>query len=206
MNAISDAVVAAFPKLSATERRVSLALYRLLAEGRPVALERLSAKADVAAGAVRDFLERWHGVKRDADGAVVGYWGLTVRETGHRMRIDGRQMYTWCAWDALFIPPLLGITATVESMCPASKGPIFLAITRSGIESVQPQATAISFVMPRSADIAQDVVKNFCRYVHFFASRALAEAWTAGQPGTLVLSLDDAWQLGLRKNAGQYGT
>lgn len=204
MSSIADAVIAAFPELSEAEERVSLVLYRLLARGRPVDPRQIAAASQVPPEAVRGFLERWHGVKRDADGAIVGYWGLTLAQTQYRLRFDGRQLYTWCAWDALFIPPLLDASAEVESVCPVSKEAIALKLSPSGIESVRPARTVISFIVPQSADIEKDVIKHFCCYVHFFASGLLGRQWAAEQPGTLLLSLSEAWQIGLRKNAAQY--
>jgi alkylmercury lyase len=206
MSSLSDGVIAAFPRLSELEARVSLALYRLLAQGRAVDPKQISAASQISTEVVRGFLERWHGVKRNADGAVIGYWGLTLTETKHRLRLDGRQVYAWCAWDTLFIPPLLDATAHVESVCPVSKEAIALNISPSGIESVRPEQTVISFVVPERVDIEKDVIKHFCSHVHFFASRELGEEWAADQLGTLLLTLNEAWQIGLRKNAAQYCT
>ncbi|WP_455153162.1 organomercurial lyase [Cupriavidus basilensis] len=33
--------------------------------------------------------------------SLVGY-GLTLRETRHAFEVDGRRLYTWCAFDTLF--------------------------------------------------------------------------------------------------------
>jgi len=68
----------------------------------------------------------------------------------------------------------------------------------------RPAGTVVSFVTPRQKAIEQDVVKNFCHFVHFFASAEHGERWTAKHPGTFLLSLGDAWELGRRKNAAQY--
>ncbi len=35
------------------------------------------------------------------------YWGLAIAETKHRLEVDGRALYTWCAWDSLFLPEIL---------------------------------------------------------------------------------------------------
>ncbi|MGH7575101.1 MAG: organomercurial lyase [Longimicrobiales bacterium] len=36
----------------------------------------------------------------------------------HRFEIDARTLGTWCAWDSLFIPELLGEAARVQSTDP----------------------------------------------------------------------------------------
>lgn len=78
LDQIASAVITAFPKLSEPEQHAALALYRLLAKGRPVTAEELSAASGVPEPAVHDMLARWHGVQRSADGAVTAFWGLTL--------------------------------------------------------------------------------------------------------------------------------
>jgi alkylmercury lyase len=201
---ISDAVIAALPKLSAVEQRVSLAAYRLLVGGQPVTAEQISSASGVARDAVAEMLGRWHGVERDEDGAVTGFWGLTLATTKHRFRVGGRQLHTWCAWDTLFLPALLGAPADVESRCPASGQRIELKIGPAGVEAVLPEAVALSFLVPNEADIERNVIESFCCYVHFFASAEMGEEWASRRAGTFILALDEAWQIGARKNAAQF--
>src|SRR5580658_7314438 len=56
-----------------------------------------------------------------------------------------------------------------------------------------------------SSRFQQDIVQNFCHYIHFFRSRKDAEVWTAKTPGTFILSLDEATELARRKNQLQFG-
>ena len=58
----------------------------------------------------------------------------------HRFEVAGRTLYTWCAWDSLFLPQILGQEAEVESTCPltaAEAGPRRLTCLFE--ESVQAQ-------------------------------------------------------------------
>ena len=204
LDQIASAVISAFPKLSAPEQRAALALYRLLAKGRPVTAEQLSAASAVPGPAVHDMLAKWHGVQRSADGAVTAFWGLTLSKTKHRFRVDGRELHTWCAWDTLFLPPLLGATAEVESACPMTGKGIALRIGPRGIEAAEPEAVILSFVTPHQTDVERNVIETFCCHVHFFASPEAGEEWSARRNGIFLLSLSDAWQIGTRKNAAQY--
>lgn len=201
---ISDAVIAAFPKLTAVEQRVSLAAYRLLVGGQPVTAEQISSATGVARDAVAEMLGRWRGVERDEDGAVTAFWGLTLATTKHRFRVGGRQLHTWCAWDTLFLPALLGPPAVVESKCPASGQQIELKIGPAGVEAVLPETVAVSFLVPSEADIERSITESFCCYVYFFASADTGEEWASRRPGTFILTLDEAWQIGKRKNAAQF--
>ena len=53
-------------------------------------------------------------------------------------------------------------------------------------------------------EMTEDVVAKFCHFVFFFPSREIGEKWVAKNPGTVLLSLDDAFELAKRRNRGQF--
>lgn len=193
-----------FLGLGKMEQRVSLQLYRMLAQGRPVARKTLAAALNLSGDVVSNILRGWPGVYHDEDQNIIGYWGLALPEMDHRFEINGRTLYTWCAWDSLFIPELLHQIARVNSMCPNTGEEIRLTITPHGIEHRHPASTVMSFVKPDAAKIRQDVILHFCKYVYFFSSADEATRWVTNNPGTLVLSLETAYELGRKKNRAQY--
>src|SRR5438105_3553591 len=81
---------------------------------------------------------------------ITGYWGLALSPTAHRFLIRGRLLYTWCAWDSLFIPELLGESARVESSCPQTKSRIHLTVTPRGVIDLDPAGAVVSLVTPDS--------------------------------------------------------
>ena len=199
-------VINLFPRLSPIEQRTSMALYRMLAEGRPVAHEALAARAGLPPSQVSEVLDDWFGVYYDSGGDIIAYGGLTLREMRHRLRINGRTLYAWCAWDTLFLPQILDAEVGVESACRVSGERIRLTVTPSEIRMADPTSTAVSFVTPDESKVKRDVVLNFCHDVHFFRSMETAENWLSTQSATRLLTLDQAWRLGREKNAAQYGT
>lgn len=204
LDEVFAAIVEAFPKLSTVDQRIAIAVYRLLATGRAAGIQDIAGRTEIAPSQVEGTLRSWHGIHFNDSGAVVGYWGLTLARTRHRLRVDGRDLYTWCAWDTLFIPMLLGDEADVESECPVSGERISMRVGRDGLESVSHGGAVVSFVTPQQGKIEENVIRNFCHYVHFLASEAHGKRWRAEHPGTFLLSLAQAWELGRRKNAAQY--
>lgn len=194
-----------FPRLSRTEQQISVALYRLLAEGRPVAHEALAARVGLPLAQVNAVLDAWFGVYYNAAAEIIGYWGLALQKMSHRLRINGRKLYAWCAWDTLFLPHILGTAAEVESNCPVSGETIRLTVAPGGIQAVDPRDTMVSFITPEQAKVKENIVLNFCHYVHFFRSAEASEAWRSKHLGTRLLTVDEAWALGREKNAFQYG-
>ena len=87
------------------------------------------------------------GMQSDDSGNIIGA-ALTTRETPHRVRIAGRELYAWCALDTLFIPGLLGETALVESSCPSSGEVIRLTVSPERIEACEPTGVWLSVFLP----------------------------------------------------------
>jgi alkylmercury lyase len=200
---VSEAILALFPPFSESEERVALTLYRLLADGRAVSISVLASAADVSPAHTEAMLSRWPGVYRDGDGRVIGYGGLSIAVTKHRMQVERNTCYTWCAWDTLFIPQLLGVSAQVTSTCGATDEPIALAVHRYGVETAG-EPPAVSLMAPDPASALSDIISHFGCHVQFFASERAGKEWTAKRPDTFLATLDQAWELGRRHNALRY--
>lgn len=203
LNSILEVLLEVRAPFAAAEQDLSLTLYRLLAQGEPVSPEAMARAASVDRARVDAALSSWPGVYRDDAGRVIGYWGLTISQTPHRMLVDGRRAYTWCAWDALFLPELLGSTAQVESSCPVTGAKIVLEVTAQGV-ACKGERPLVSFVAPDPSKAATDLVRSFCHFVFFFATGKAAREWAGARPGTVLASLDEAWELGRQRNARCY--
>jgi alkylmercury lyase len=193
--ALTSGLLRVFPPLDESGRRIALQTYRALAQGAPV----VPAKEALAQ------LRSWPGVYFDNEARVIGFWGLTIVPMPHRLRIDGCQLYAWCAWDTLFLPMLLGARVDVESACRSSGEPVRLTVTPDGLQSAAPAETVVSFLLPQAEAVNANIITSFCHYVHFFRSPAAASDWLAERPGMFQLSLADAYDLGRRINRARYG-
>ncbi len=191
------------PFLEDAERELAHATYRLLAEGKPVPLEDIARSAGADPDWVHRTIEDWTGVFKDDEGRIVAFWGLAIPEMDHRFEIDGRTLYTWCAWDPLFIAPLLATTARVTSTCPVTDRTITFLVGPDGVSDLRPAEAVLSFLQP-TPEMKQDVIESFCHFVLLFASKDAADSWIAEHPGTFVLEIDDAFELG-RRTLGRFG-
>lgn len=194
---MADAISSAMPRLDATEQRIAIGTYRLLAKGEPVSSEAIAHATNNPVGRVEEALNSWPGVYRDDEGRVVGFWGLTTArlEPAYRFLIDGKTSYAWCALDTLFIPALLGKTVGVEATCPVTGERVSLVVDRSGVSDLKPSGAVVSMVIP-DGPFGCDVIESFCRKVLFFASEEAGASWTAKNKGTTLLSVQEAFELG----------
>ena len=206
IEALSEHLLRVFPVLDPSGQRLSLALYRELAHGAPVSPPSLADRVEMRAEAVVRQLRNWPGVYYDGEQRVVGFWGLTIAPMPHRLRVDGRELYAWCAWDTLFLPALLGTGVEVESSCRVTGAPVRLMVTPRGVESAEPAGLSVSFLLPDAEAMNANVITSFCHHVHFFSSRKAAKPWLHEHPETFLLSLADAYEFGSRMNRARYGT
>jgi len=195
LNALLGAFPDEFVRISLEEQGVAIALYRLLALGKPVTRLHLAQVSSKPVAEVDHLLEKWPSVYHDNIGNVIGFWGLSIGEMPHKLLINGRELYAWCAWDTLFLPALLGSTTQISSCCSQSGKIIKLTIDPACIASVDPQTAVLSFITPDENGIREDVINNFCHSVLFFASPALGEQWVAEHPGTFLISVENAFEL-----------
>lgn len=190
----SDLSVRAFTGLGPRVQR------ELAAHG-PVAPERLEQlRREAGVGTAE--AEALHALtETDAHGHIRGALGLTVDPTVHEFRVDGQQLYTWCAFDALVFPVAHGWTAEVRSVCPASGQPITFTVTPSAVTNSSPEGAVLGVVMPSegaSANTMEKVKAVYCARNNVYASRGAAHDATAADPDIAVVSLDDAHRFGQR--------
>jgi alkylmercury lyase len=201
---IAEQLVCCAADLDATDQCVQLALFRLLAKGEPVEPGRLAREVGLESSDVVARLGHWHGVHTDDEARVVAFQGLSIVEAPHRLRVDGRVLYAWCAWDTLFVPELIDRPAGIESTCPVTGNVITLRVGPEGPAAVSPSEAVLSFLLP-SSEFGEDTFASFCNFIHYFSSREVAEQWTREHPGTFVVSIEQGFDIGRRTNAAQLG-
>lgn len=177
--------------------RLAVALYQGLATGSPLAptrLDGLTAASGVAADVLRAAAARW--LEFDGGGSLIGFGGLTLQPTRHRLILDGRDFYLWCALDGFLIAHALGRSVRIETHCPTTGTRIAVAASRDGVEHVEPGDAVMSVVVPESAAACSvsDTRRGFCDFVNFYRSEQVALD-SAKCPGAAVLTMEMAFRL-----------
>src|SRR5260370_16291909 len=107
LDGLSDALAAALGELDPAGQRLAIALYRLLAAGRPVAAADLAAATGLGEPQVAETLGSWPAVFTDSQGRVTGFWGLAISELSpeHRYESGGRALSPCFPLAPPFLPP-----------------------------------------------------------------------------------------------------
>lgn len=191
--------------LSVKEQQISLLIYRLLVKGKPVSYEDLAAESGTDLAEIKEMVGSWGSeVLLDEYQNICGFFGLNLSKTPHILEIEDKTLYTWCAWDTLFIPSLIKKTVNIKSKCLVTKQDIELSISPSGILKIEPESTVLSLIAPDPKKISKNVIGTFCCHIHFFSSSEVGNNWAQHNRGTYIVSVEHAYHLGIRKNKKRY--
>ena len=164
----------------------------LLARSKPASPEEIAAICAKSPEEVRAALDRFPSAEWDEQGRVAGL-GLTLQLTPHRLGLEGRTLFAWCALDALVFPALLGRPASIESPCRGTGELVHIEVTSAGIEVVEPPSAVVSIVAARDLATFRRVS---CNNAHFFSSPEAASCWLEKHPEATILSVEDTFRLG----------
>jgi alkylmercury lyase len=199
------------PPFSPEDQRVAVTIYRELAKGRAVDADQLGRALGLSSAESRALLQRdtiKSFIYPDSQGRVLGFGGLATSPMHHRFEVQGRTLWTWCAWDSLFIPGILGHSARVSSPDPETREIVRLVVAPDRVESIVPDGVVVSFIEMNSEVFrtsAANVMASFCHFIYFFASRSSGARWVGKNPGTFLYSLADAFTLARRLNERNFG-
>jgi alkylmercury lyase len=117
---------------------------------------------------------------------------LTLGLTPHRLELEGGTLFAWCTLDALLFPVLLGRSASIESPCRGTGEPVYIEVTPTGIEAVEPPSVVSIVAAPDLANFR----RVSCNNTHFFSSPEAPSRWLEKHPKATILPAEDAFQLG----------
>lgn len=205
-NANTEQLEATFDRIASDLLRLALTgldhrLQRELKEHGPVSPDRLEQLTNAVDANAEDVADLMAYVETDAQGRITGAMGLTVNPTVHEFRVDGRQLYTWCAFDALVFAVAHGWTAEVRSRCPATGRPIQLTATPDGVTAQDPQETVLALAVPdpeKPPSGTQQVQAAYCAHNNLYVSEQAALRAIGDRAGVVITALADAHRFAQR--------
>jgi alkylmercury lyase len=176
--------------------RVTVKTIQELAEGNAISPVRLAEIWEMSLEQVHIVLDQAAAAGRaelDAQGNLVA-GVLSLVPTAHRISMDGKQLYAWCAYDAIYIPGVVGKSAQITSRDPETGDSIKISITPLGVAQVRPEGTVVSVVGP-DEDTRGGAASPRCSRMLFFGSRDSADRWLQGRSGIAVLSVEEVYEI-----------
>jgi alkylmercury lyase len=187
-------------------QNLSIAVYRLLARGKAVQVADLARATNLTAPQIEQLITLIpaSAYDRAPDQSFVSFIGLSINPTGHQFKIGAQTLYTWCVFDALFLPAILGQPAILATECPATGQRIKITINPDGVESASPPQPVMSIIVPDTDACCSDLRGAFCSQINFFADRAAFSSRNKRSDTDDCICLDDAFALAIRRNEARF--
>ena len=189
-------------QLQCEQEDLCLPILYQVSRGKPLERAALAASLQMDQEELKQRLLHLPDTEFDQQGNVVG-WGVTLVPTRHRFEIDGKSLYTWCAFDTVLFPPSLHAEARVQSTCTVTGHPItFVATLEGTIKNLTPASSVMSLIIP--TERSECVRANFCEQSLFFESEQAASTWLATHPEVILLSIEEAAAVGQAVAASRF--
>ena len=169
------------------------AFRQLLASGSPVGADSLASSMVCSLGKLVETLDELDAagrIRRDETGRVVGSAGLSVIPDRHRIELDGRKFWTWCAYDILGIFGAYRASGTAFSPSPATGETIQVRFIDG-----RPKVKGVVLFRPSDtyAACCTNLYEEWCPNSNLFEDHMSAESWSTGRGlGGQILSLEEA--------------
>ena len=189
-------------QLQCEQEDLCLSILQQVSRGRPLSKTALATSLAISQSELEQRLAHLPDTEFDRKGDIIG-WGVTLMPTRHRFQINGKVLFTWCAFDTVLFPPTLGRTAQVSSTCPVTAHPITFVATPSGVVGdLSPASGVMSLIIPASR---QECVRaTFCEHSLFFQSEQAASSYLAAHPEAVLLSIEEAAAVGRSVAASRF--
>lgn len=187
-------------------QKASLAIYRALAKGSAVDLGDIAEGLRLSRAKLDQVLALLPGSTIDYDdsGKIVGFVGFSLKPTNHSFFIGTKKFYTWCVFDALFLPSLLQTSARLVTTCPSSNKKIEVNLTDHSVLDASPPAPVVSLVATTAEECCNDLRAVFCNHVNLFHDMLAFEKWTKNKEGQIAVPLKEAFAMALARNDWRY--
>jgi len=165
-----------------------------VARGKPVTKAELQVSLHLSQDELERRLAHLPDTEFDQQGNILG-WGVTLLPTSHQFQLDGKTLYTWCAFDTVLFPPSLQRSAQVQSSCAQTGHPIAFVATPEGVvKDLTPTGSVMSLILP--AERSECVRETFCYQSLFFRSEQAASTFLTSHPEAILLSVEEAALVG----------
>ncbi len=180
--------------LQCEQEDLCLPIIQQVARGKPVTKAELQVSLRLNQDELEQRLAHLPDTEFDQYGNIVG-WGVTLLPTTHQLQIDGKALYTWCAFDTVLFPTSLHEEAQDQSSCAQTGQRItYVAPPEDGVKDLTPVGSVMSLILP--AERSQCVRDTFCYQSLFFQSEPAASVFLAAHPEAILLSVEEAALVG----------
>lgn len=191
------------------ELRLQVIAMQLLSKGEPVSPDRLAEAWDMPLEQVQAVFQQAAALgtlQLDDSGHMVGT-AISLVPSNHKFQMDGKTLYAWCAYDAIYAPGVIGKIAEIDSVDPLSNESIRIKVSPEGVMESEPEGI-FATVVGIDADARGGAESPRCNQMQFFVSEENAKKWSVDYPNVSIMTVDQVFDLAREfqiEPAGQMG-
>lgn len=178
------------------ELRLQVIALQLLSKGEPVSPDRLAEAWGMPLEQVNAIFEQASALgtlQLDDSGNMVGT-AISLVPSSHKFLVNGKTLYAWCSYDAIYAPGVIGSDAIVESVDPLTNESIQIKISPNGVMESEPEGI-VTTVVGMDADARGGVESPRCNQMHFFTSDGNARKWATDHPGVSIMTVSQLFDV-----------
>ncbi len=172
-------------------------LHSLAERGRPLSRDEIASmlEDDDVDGALARLGKDDLVVLGASENQAVGAYPMTVEDTPHHLKVNGRSVHAMCALDALSVGPMFDAEVDIESRCHVTDEPIRIHQSGSRISSAEPSPEIRVGV--RWQNPSACAAHSMCLEMVFLKDGATALAWQDGDTENVgIFTLPEAVEFG----------
>jgi mercuric reductase len=118
-----------------------------------------------------------------ANGEPVGAYPFTMDEREHKVQVNGHQLHTMCALDALAVAPMFDETVLIRSQCRVTGDPIMIRMSGETIQNPDDVRDVRFGIIWSAADERTCCADSLCMEMIFLRDAETAQKWLAKGTG-----------------------
>lgn len=188
------------PKFTELEKRLSKFLYIELVKGFPVPLAKIVEQLHLPEEQAIELLDALDYVEQNQNNEIIAYRGVTLSSAKHTLVTAESTVYTWCAFDTLFLLDLIDEPAHIHSTCATCNKKLMLKPSMLDGSKFENSSVVMSFLVPEPSAYQESLRASFCCKVHFFCNLNCGQQWSSLQSNIELFSIDDSLTIARERN------
>ncbi|MDH5395219.1 MAG: alkylmercury lyase family protein [Gammaproteobacteria bacterium] len=121
---------------------------------------------------------------------ITGAYPFSLKQTPHRILLSESELFAMCAFDAVAIAPVYGVSVEIRSHCYITKDEINIKQNADKIVSVKPGSDIFIGIKWQPAGTC--AAENLCMEMIFLKNGHVAREWQAASPNKNIFPLAEA--------------
>ena len=128
--------------------------------------------------------------------ALTGAYPFSIEKKTHHVSLENAELYAMCAFDAISIAPVFGVSTKITSKCHVTNEPIEIEQDANGVISASPSIDIYIGIKWQSTGSC--AAESLCMEMVFLKDKATAKQWKGDNEHIDIYPLEAAIEFGIK--------